>query len=121
MVGEDSRGGDANGEGEHSGGVGGEACDRVKGSGADGGDRGALKIAEYICGRRQGMGHLARGTGDGKGEQGHKASGAQVGFQWDIGSRSWEQMVLEEPRQQSKRANESDMCLARKRAREGPG
>ena len=75
VVGVDSRGGGDNEEGEHSGGTGGEASDSVKVSGADGGGQRTLKLADYICGRRQERGNMTRGSGDGKGEWGHKVSG----------------------------------------------
>ena len=74
----------------------GEASDSVKDSGANGGGQRTLKLADYICGRRQERGNMTRVSGDGNGEWGHNVSGEQVEFQWDVGSRSWEQRVLEE-------------------------
>ena len=70
VVGVDSRGGGDNEEGEHSGGTDGEASDSVKVSGADGGGQRMLKLADYICGRRQERGNMTRGSGGGKGEWG---------------------------------------------------
>ena len=69
-VGVDSRGGGDNEEGEDSGGTGGEIRDIVKDNSAGGGGRETLKLAQYICGRRQERGHMTRGSGEGKGEWG---------------------------------------------------